>query len=137
ATDGAGGGIVCWQDSRGVATGTANDIYAARIYANGTTDVFTPRPEATALAQNYPNPFNPSTMIRYVLPEPSAVDLRIYDVSGRLVRELVRELALIAGRHEATWNGLDDAGQTVAAGVYFYQLEAGAFSETRCMTLVK
>jgi len=136
-TDGAGGGIVCWQDSRGATTGTASDIYAARIYANGTTEVILPRPEVATLAQNYPNPFNPCTTIRYVLPEPSAVCLRIYDVSGRLVRELVRDVAAVAGRHETTWNGQDDSGQMVAAGVYFYQLEAGAFSETKRMTLVK
>ncbi len=94
-------------------------------------------PANLALRQNYPNPFNPSTTICFDLPDPARVDLRVYDVSGRLVRVLLAGEALPAGRHETMWNGRDGAGLAVGAGVYFYRLEAGAFTQTRCMTLLK
>ncbi len=89
------------------------------------------------LAQNYPNPFNPSTTIRYDLPEPCRVSVKIYDVAGRLVSVLKDQVAEGAGRHEVAWEGRDRSGRTVAAGVYFYRLEAGTTSETRRMVLLK
>jgi hypothetical protein len=94
-------------------------------------------PQAYALGQNVPNPFNPRTTIRYDLPEPARVRLRIFDVAGWLVRTLVDNEAIAAGRKEIVWRGLDDGGRQVAAGVYFYRLDAGEFSETKRMTLVK
>lgn len=84
-----------------------------------------------------PNPFNPSTTISYELPEPAVVRLTIHDVAGRRLRNLVDGHDLGRGRHEAVWDGRDDAGQAVAAGVYFYRLDAAGFSATRRMTLVK
>jgi len=85
----------------------------------------------------YPNPFNPATTLSYELASPAAVNLVIYDVTGKLVRELVSAEVTAAGRHEVVWNGRNEDGRVVAAGVYFYRLDAGRYTETRRMTLVK
>jgi len=88
---------------------------------------------AFRLHQNAPNPFHPVTTIRFDLPQRAPVSLRVYDVAGRLVHSLVEGRTLEAGRHEAAWNGRSESGQRVGAGLYFYRLQAGAFSETRRM----
>ena len=88
------------------------------------------------LAQNVPNPFNPATRIAFDLPEESGVKLTVYDVSGRVLRE-IETGQLPAGRHEAAWDGRDNGGREVASGIYFYRLEAANFSATRRMILVK
>ena len=80
-------------------------------------------PQVFALQANYPNPFNPSTTIRYQLPVGSEVRLEIYDVLGQKVRTLVSGLQS-AGFHQTAWNSRDDEEGQVAAGVYFYRLEA-------------
>jgi hypothetical protein len=93
-------------------------------------------PLATYLAQNHPNPFNPSTRIAFGLSAPGHVSLRIYDAAGRLVRTLYdgyRE----AGVYAETWDGRGDAGRAATSGVYFYKLQAGAFTETKKMVLLK
>jgi hypothetical protein len=91
-----------------------------------------------SLEPNVPNPFNPSTRIRYSIAKPSRVDLRVYDVSGRLVRRLVRPDAIVsAGAYEVSWDGTADNGQRVVSGVYFYRIRAGAFTESRKMVLLK
>jgi hypothetical protein len=79
-------------------------------------------PLTMMLASNYPNPFNPTTTIFFDLPKDGNVNLKIYDVTGRLVRVLVQEHKL-AGAHTILWDGLDDAGQKVASGVYLYRIE--------------
>lgn len=91
---------------------------------------------AFALGQNAPNPFNPSTEISYRLPERSEVSLRIFDVRGRLVRELVEGMRP-AGPHRVVWDGRDDAGARAASGVYLYRLQAGDLVQQKKMTLVK
>lgn len=92
---------------------------------------------APSLAQNFPNPFNPSTSIAFTLTEAAAVDLSIYDTSGRLVRTLAAGRIFAPGAHAVSWNGRDDRGRAAAAGVYLYRLDAGTFSETRRMALLK
>jgi len=74
------------------------------------------------LLQNYPNPFNPVTRIEFSLGERARVFLRIYDVSGRIVRTLVDE-TVSAGKHSVLWNGDDESGIPVASGVYVCRLE--------------
>lgn len=103
--------------------------------ASGTADGGLPT--RFALHANYPNPFNPATVIRFELAAEVPVSLRVFDVSGRLVRTLVDGRVVAAGRHEETWDGLADSGTPAAAGVYLYRLQAGDFSETMRMTLVK
>lgn len=90
----------------------------------------------TMLSQNYPNPFNPVTMIDYSLREQSPVTLRIYDVSGRLVRTLVDGIKA-AGPHKECWDGMNGLGKTVASGIYFYRMDASGFSETKKMILLR
>lgn len=95
-------------------------------------------PQAFALQQNYPNPFNPSTTIAFSIPADyrGYVSLRIYNMLGELVRELVAgELA--PGQYQQVWNGVDNAGHTLATGLYVYQLRAGNFSATRKLLLMK
>jgi hypothetical protein len=84
----------------------------------------------------YPNPFNPSTTIAFELPQEARVSLRIVDVAGRLVRELVQG-DLPAGTHRVTWNGTDQQGRPQASGVYLCQLVTPGQVATRSLTLVQ
>jgi flagellar hook assembly protein FlgD len=80
----------------------------------------TPPPSfVDALLQNRPNPFNPETVIPYSLSAPGRVAVRIYDVTGRMVRTLI-DAVQPAGIHAARWNGAVDSGKRSASGVYFY-----------------
>ncbi|UCG50801.1 MAG: T9SS type A sorting domain-containing protein [Candidatus Latescibacterota bacterium] len=88
------------------------------------------------LGQNYPNPFNPETRIRFTLPENGLVTLRVYDVSGRLVKTVVAK-EMPGGSHTVTWDGTNNSGESVASGVYFYRLSAGERIATRKMVLLR
>jgi hypothetical protein len=85
----------------------------------------------------FPNPFNPRTTIAFDLPEPGLVTLRVFDVAGRIVRELIGAEDHTPGRHEVVWNGRDDAGRQVASGTYFGRLELGQYTETKRMVMIK
>ncbi len=93
-------------------------------------------PETFELSQNYPNPFNPETRIRFQLPATGQVEIRIYDLLGKLVRRLVNETKP-PGFHVALWDARDDAGQRVSSGVFYYQIISGNFRQTRRMLLLK
>lgn len=96
-----------------------------------------PIPAALTLRGNHPNPFNPMTVISFRLDaDASRASLRIYDVSGRLVRTLV-DGALAGGDHEVLWRGRDERGREVASGTYLYRLEADGASRSRSMVLVR
>jgi predicted outer membrane repeat protein len=94
-------------------------------------------PTAYRLHANVPNPFNPMTTIRYDLPTPGRVYLRIFDVAGRTVRTLIGGEHRDTGEHQALWDGHDDSGRAVAAGMYFYELDASSFRGVRKMVLVR
>ena len=89
-----------------------------------------------ALHQNYPNPFNPITTLRYDLPENSYVNVTVYDMLGRKVKTLVNTTQ-DAGFKSVIWNATNDYGKPVSAGVYFYQIQAGEFVQTKKMVLLK
>lgn len=72
-----------------------------------------------------PNPFNPATVLSFTLPSDERVDLAVFDLQGRRVRTLLAGESRAAGRHDLTWDGRDQAGQFVGAGVYVYRLDAG------------
>ena len=84
-----------------------------------------------------PNPFNPATTIAYTLPRAATVRLDIYDVSGRRIRNLVDGVSEAAGPHRVIWDGSDDHGRAVPAGVYVYRLEAAGAREARSLVLVR
>ncbi len=88
-------------------------------------------PKTFELSQNYPNPFNPSTTIRYAIPKASRVTLKIYDMLGQEIVTLVDAFEE-AGYRAAVWKPV-----SVASGVYFYQLRAGDFVQTRKLVLLK
>ncbi len=90
----------------------------------------------TRLLAASPNPFNPATTIEFMLAVPGNASLRVYDVSGRLIRSLVNG-RLPAGMHEVMWNGRDENGAMAASGVYFYRLSAGEIVQTRKMVLLR
>ena len=95
----------------------------------------------TALLQNFPNPFNPETWIPYTLADDSEVNVRIYDVEGKLVRNLdigyQRAGRYISRQNAVYWDGRDQLGESVSSGVYFYTLKAAGFSDTRRMVILK
>ncbi|MBI5472932.1 MAG: T9SS type A sorting domain-containing protein [Ignavibacteriae bacterium] len=88
-------------------------------------------PHSFALEQNYPNPFNPTTNIEFQIPKSSFVSLKVYDVLGREVATLVNE-ELTMGKYRAALDGA-----TLPSGTYFYRLEAGNYSATKRLLLVK
>jgi len=100
-----------------------------------------PIPKEFWLLQNYPNPFNPETWLPYELAADATVTIRIYDVKGRLVRQLDLGVQK-AGRYvdklkAAYWDSKDQTGKAVSSGLYFYTFKAGDFQATRRMVIVK
>jgi flagellar hook assembly protein FlgD len=93
-------------------------------------------PGACRLVAAWPNPFNPATTLAFELDAAGPVRLTIHDVAGRRVRKLV-DGARTAGRHDVRWDGRDDAGQTVAAGVYLARVVAAGGLDYRKLVLVK
>jgi hypothetical protein len=94
-------------------------------------------PTEFSLAQNYPNPFNPSTKIQYALPKPTEVRLTIFNAFGQKVRTLIDGEKKEPGTFAVEWDGRNDAGQSVATGVYFYKLTTKDYVRTLKMLLVK
>ncbi|HKK21943.1 MAG TPA: FlgD immunoglobulin-like domain containing protein, partial [candidate division Zixibacteria bacterium] len=93
-------------------------------------------PDKFELYQNYPNPFNPSTEIGFALPQTANVRLEIFNIMGQRVK-LLADRQMEAGVHTILWDGRDAAGNTVASGVYFYRLDAGQYTASRKMLLLK
>lgn len=91
-------------------------------------------PTSPTLFQNYPNPFNPGTIIPYQIAEGADVQLLIYNTLGQRIRTLVHGF-MPPGVHRVRWDATDDRGQGVGAGLYFYRLTAGDYSQTGKMVL--
>ena len=98
-------------------------------------------PETTSLLPNYPNPFNPETWLPYQLSESADVTLTIYDIQGRVVRDLDlghQRAGMYHSRSRAAhWDGKNAQGESVASGLYFYTLKADDFTATRKMLIRK
>ena len=103
-----------------------------------TLDVVTENtvPNRYFLHPNYPNPFNPSTIISYDIANDSRVELNVFDMRGRLIKNLVNQNQSV-GRYNVIWNGSDNLGNIVSAGVYIYKLNAGVEIFSRKMVLMK
>ncbi|MFH1311594.1 MAG: FlgD immunoglobulin-like domain containing protein [Candidatus Eisenbacteria bacterium] len=94
---------------------------------------------AFALMPNVPNPFTSGTLVRFSIPVASPVDLKVYDVRGRLVRTLMRAGSDVVqpGIHTVRWDGKDNDGNQLASGVYFSELNAGGRKATRKLVMLK
>ncbi len=146
--------LECVADSAHIVTAAFNEIQAALRWIWGgdanipslcvnpcaTIDVDSDNPfeggPATRLYQNTPNPFNPRTSIRFSLAANGPAELTIYDVNGRKVKSLVNG-TLNAGEHNQIWDGTDDAGHRVGAGIYWSQLTAGGYTSNKKMVVLK
>ena len=93
-------------------------------------------PDVFYLEQNFPNPFNMSTTIRFGLPRQEYVELKIYDSTGRLIKELIKS-RMSAGIHSVIWNGLTSQGKTVSSGIYYMQIKAGALVNVKKIIVTK
>ncbi len=114
------------------------DIFITKINLNQLNDLdegFSNPPNNFFLYQNYPNPFNPTTNIRFRIAEFGFVTLKIYDVLGNEITILINE-EKHAGEYEVEFN-LPASRQGPASGIYFYQLKAGSFIQTKKMILLK
>ena len=126
--------ILTVTDTSGASDTTS--IFVQVTLPVGVEDEFTALPEKFELFQNYPNPFNPTTTIRYALPVRSDVTLRIYNLMGQEVLRITHD-EMRAGYHEERWHGLNQSGRNVASGIYIYRIQAGDFTETKKMLLLK
>jgi len=111
-------------------------VYSTELQVSSAKGIGNNIPINYRLMQNYPNPFNPNTTIEYDLSKPENVKINIYDVMGRLVKELVKEQKN-TGKYSVIWNGKDDSGNMVASGNYFYQIICGDFVQAKKMILLK
>jgi outer membrane protein assembly factor BamB/fibronectin type 3 domain-containing protein len=93
-------------------------------------------PDEFALHHNYPNPFNPVTTIQYDIPVETHVNLIVYDILGREVKTLLNQKEQ-PGYKSIRWNGKNNAGQKVSAGMYFYRFETTGFVDVHKMILLK
>jgi flagellar hook assembly protein FlgD len=86
--------------------------------------------------QNHPNPFNPETEISFRLPEAGHVVVKIFNTLGEEIRTFA-DAQFEAGDHSLRWDGKDNQGNSVSSGIYFYQLRAGEFKQTKRMNLLR
>jgi len=93
-------------------------------------------PRDFKLYQNYPNPFNPETRIRFSLAKREHVKLVVYNMLGQKVKTLLNKVKP-AGNYSVSWNGLDENGNKLSSGIYYYRLETGTSSATRKMVMLK
>ena len=128
-----------------LATRPADGLVVAGTHGKGVYSIDIPAgsavegediPQPARLAQNVPNPFNPMTTISFSLARSGPATLTVFDVAGKRIKTLVND-DLEAGDHRVTWQGTDDGGRQVAAGIYLYQLETGSVHQVKRMTLVR
>ena len=122
-----------WDGSNWV--NTYRDTYSYRYLPTDVSE-FTSEVNAYGLSNNYPNPFNPSTVISYQLPVSGDVTLKVFDVLGNEIATLLDEYKP-AGNYEIEFNVAQISRPEIASGIYFYQLKAGDFIETKKMILLK
>lgn len=129
----SGGAAANWQGGMDESWGIDN----LRVSVSGATSAAPLAEAGIALLDNAPNPFNPSTRISYRLPDGGAqVALRIYDLSGHMVRTLV-DGQRAGGDQAVMWDGRSDDGRIAPGGVYVCRLAAGGFEQARKMILLK
>ena len=127
--------VISTQGDTVSAVTDVNGDYAMDIPVRIIPTVEAQTPELIELFQNYPNPFNPQTTIRYRVKNPGPVSLEIFSINGQRIRTL-REGQYASGEYVAVWDGTDDKGNGVAAGVYLYCLETVGARMSRKMLLL-
>ena len=133
--------VLQWiRDARDIGA-DAQTIAVLEQFLTALTQQTQPTPEKTALLVNYPNPFNPETWIPYQLAQSAEVTISIHAINGTLVRTLpLGEMpaGVYQSKHRAAyWDGKNAQGEQVTSGVYFYTIEAGQFTATRKMLILK
>ena len=93
-------------------------------------------PKEFKVSSNYPNPFNPITSISYDLAQNGIISLTIFDLNGKIIKNLVNEFQN-AGNHLLTWNGVNFAGEVVSAGLYLCVLQVEDSKQTKKMSFIK
>lgn len=111
-------------------------LLVSKNYAVGIQQTSTEIPAKFDMSQNYPNPFNPITKINYDIPTTGFVTLKIFDMTGREVKNLV-STSLTPGKYTVDWNSQDNNGKVVSSGVYFYRITQGSNVITKKMVLIK
>ena len=151
-SDGEGGVIIAWNDSRHWDMGLA--IYAQRVYSDGSVggvgveEYSNGKPLPTSIfLRNYPNPFSSATTIEYSVSRSTRISLRIHDMAGRQVKKLADGLGE-PGTYSILWDGRHDSGRKVPSGTYFLRLaiwpareahagQTGHYSATRKVCVVR
>jgi hypothetical protein len=124
------------------ATGAAMSLnpQAASLAVSGTTGIDsneeTSAPTSYRLLQNHPNPFNAGTLIKYEIPQAGPVSMKIYNLTGQEILELVN-VVQSPGRYQINWDGRDSQGKIVPSGVYFCRIQAGSFVQTQRMIVIR
>jgi len=107
-------------------------FYYTGIEQFSTTD----KPTTFSLSQNYPNPFYAHTTIEYAIPKETDVAIKIYSIMGQAIRTIQLGSHKI-GFYKVIWDGRDNRGQRVAPGIYFYRIEAGKYTETKKLMILR
>lgn len=107
-------------------------VYSPNSGITVSTEDGSENPFTYRLSQNYPNPFNPTTNIEFLLPQASNVSLKVYDLLGREVATILNNVRFGSGSQTVPFNA-----SALSSGIYLYRLEAGSFTQTRKMTLIK
>lgn len=114
----------------------ANGLWYRDLDATDVPDRDPVLPGPASLEQNFPNPFNPTTTMSFTVHKPSVVNITVFNVIGQKVAVLLDDYRS-AGKYSVEWNSLNSEGESLPAGVYFYRLQIGSFTETRKMVLLK
>ena len=133
------GGAMFWEfsgDKYAVLLNTVYETLNDTTYTSVDKNNFIDMPPNTTLHGNYPNPFNPSTTINFELQGKSNISLKIFDVTGKLIKVLVNE-EKESGYHSVVWDGAGENGKEVSSGLYYYRIESNHFVETKQCLLLK
>ena len=115
---------------------SSEDIYEFVGSLTGIAEINASNPQRFSLAQNYPNTFNRATTITFEISRTTSINLIIYNLLGQKIRTLIDQ-KIVAGVHQIEWDGRNDAGKTVASGIYLYRLSTKGLQQTRKMILMR
>ena len=128
--------LFTWSDA--IEPGNGFDILGRTIPLSTITSVETKQaiPSSIQLSQNYPNPFNPETTIKFNISNSGFVKLKVYNILGELVKTLLDE-EMSPGEYSIVWDGKNGRGHAASSGIYIYKLQAGTFTVSQKMVLLR